>query len=142
MTTVKLKMRRTPYFDPLSPHGIRIATVKKLVKAKNLAQKNAWGRELSILKKLQLKYNSDDFWLNLNPAEQVESLAYFIGPYGSASVEKEWHLYLFMTGQGQAILHPQNTPDSGLASDYMFPTIRDQQLKKKENAVTWTDSPE
>lgn len=89
--------------DPLSPRGIRLTIVKKLVSREALAQKGAYGRELAILAKLQAKYPAaDSFWLNLKPALKLESLTYFLGTYGAASLKQEYDAWQFSQAQTNA----------------------------------------
>lgn len=135
--------RKPPRFDSLSPHGVRLAIVKKLVTPAALAVKGAWGRELSILKRLQAKYNSDDFWLWLSPAELLDSLAYFLGAYGSESLREHWNLYLFHRAQELAAQEDaagRASTRSYLASTSMPDRLEDKP-KRRENAITWADSP-
>jgi hypothetical protein len=129
--------RKPPQFCPLSPHGVRITIVQRLVNPASLKQKGAWGRELQILKRLQLRYPDDTFFLTLSPAEQVDSLTYFVAPFGAAQLQREWNLYQFSRAQDRQIAVDmesmprimEDTPADSLPA-----------LKPKETAVGWSDS--
>lgn len=132
--------RRPPKFDPLSPQSVRVTIVQRLVTPESLAGKGAWGRELHILKKLQETFRDEAFWLELAPAEQLESLSYFVAPFGAAQLREQWNLHVFGRAQEQISIDSQTSArmmdcgglDDGVAD---LPV-----LKKKENAIAWCDS--
>ncbi len=129
--------RRPFRFDPLSTHGVRTIIVRRLVNAASLAAKGAWGRELAILKKLQLRFPDDSFWLALRPAEQFESLAWCLGEYGRGAVEREWQNYQF--GRAQDQIEIDSIPTTPMIADTAEAIAALPPLRKRQTAMSWSD---
>lgn len=132
--------RRPPRFDPLSPQGVRITIVQRLVKAGSLAAKGGWPRELHILKKLQKEFSAEDFWLELTPAEQLDSLCWFLGEYGRAALKEQYNLHLFGRAQEQISIDSQASAAMIEATDGPGGVTTLPALRKKESPIAWCDS--
>lgn len=132
--------RKPPAIDPLSPHGIRVAVVAKLVSKESLAVRGAWGRELQILKRLQARFTADDFWLSLDPAEKLASLSYFVAPFGAGQLKEQWDQHLFRG----AMDRQQEQLDSYLRVSTLDNARQTEDapqvpLKRRETAISWAD---
>lgn len=128
--------RKPPKVDPLSPHAVRLAVVGRLVSPESLKQKGAWGRELHILKRLQLSFLDDAFWLTLQPAERVNSLSWFLTPFGKGSLQQHWNMHRFQKAQEQNAIDSQSS----------VPMIEDATgqteaapLRPRKTQVSWAD---
>lgn len=93
--------RKRQSLDPLSPHAIRIAIVKRLVAPASLTAKGGYARELHILKRLQAICPDDAFFLDLRPAEKLNSLAWFLTEYGRTALQQQFDLHRFGKAQEQ-----------------------------------------
>lgn len=133
--------RKPPQFDPLSPHSVRLACVSRLVSQEALKKPGAWGRELHILKRLQAQYSDESFWLTLSPADKLDSLAYFLAPFGAAQLREHWNLHQYAAAQENQI-----AIDRASSSDMMDSganTVAEADLpvvKPRETPVSWADS--
>ncbi len=138
--------RQPPRVDPLSPHGVRCATVGRLVSQESMKKPGAWPRELQILKRLQLRFADETFWTTLAPAERVDSLTYFIAPFGASQLQQHWNLHVFARSQEAQFVEErdarQNEIDSQSMSPMMESTNAPDQAKPaaKQSAVQWADS--
>lgn len=135
--------RTPPRVDPLSSHGIRRTVLQRLLKPAVLKVPKNWGRELAILKKLQVTFPHDLFWLQLSPAERLDSLCWFMSAYGKAALTEEWKAFLFR----QAEEHKQAAADqerldtlSSIAMMESTPTTDLPPLQPKRDALAWADS--
>jgi hypothetical protein len=79
-----------------------VAIVRRLVAPKVLKAKGVWGRELGVLKRLQKEFADDAFWLQLAPALPLDTLLWFCGEFGHASLKREWDLWIFSKAQDRA----------------------------------------
>jgi len=140
---LKQKPKRKP-IDPLSPHGVRLGVVARLVKPETFKVKGAWGRELHALKRLQLDFNDDCFWISLHPAERLDTLVWFMGSYGKAALKKEWNLFHFAKEQEQqqmeAQVQRQNAIDSQDSNNMMEDAGESERVvKPRQTVVSWAD---
>mgnify|MGYP001574115460 CR=1 FL=1 len=126
-------MRR---IDPLSPHGMRIAVVKRLVKGASFDNRAAMARELQILKSLQKEFHHEQFWADLQPAEKLDTLAWFKTEYGHAALVKEWDLFRFGRVQEFGQFEVDSRPTPRMVED----TKDLPKLSRKKTLAEWADS--
>lgn len=134
--------RPPPRPSPLSPHGIRLTVIKRLLKPEVLKVSKNWGRELAILKRLQRSYEMDAFWLELPMAEKLDSLCWFLTPFGQGCIKEQWQQFQFRhsTEQNQAVAD-QTRLDS-LSSQRMMESTPDDlpAIQPKRDSLAWADS--
>ncbi len=137
----KFTPSRSLTFAPLSPHRVRLAIVRRLVKPTTLAAPRAWGRELAILKKLQARCPHETFWLDLQLPEQLDSLAWFLSAYGSTTLKAAYDLYTHAQ-QHNLQLDVDRAASRPMIEGSPQDATPLPPLRKPKNAIRWADETE
>ncbi len=107
------------------------------------------ARELGLLKKLRRQYAPLDFWETVRPVIQLDTLLYFLGPYGAQQLREEWGAYRI--GQAEKVRLAEEALDREIALlersveaeapiELDSPTKVDR-IGSIKSAIQWADSP-
>lgn len=132
-------------------HKTRLKVLKSIIHPETLKwEKNAYGRELKLLKYFEAKFPDEDFWFQLNPGEYINSLAIYRTPDGEAKLRQVWDIFTLEKTQRrnreeaeleaeiaklELELNAHNDLDKVSKSNKLGGTIR-----PKPNAIDWVDS--
>lgn len=111
-------------------------------------------RELAILRKLRRLYEPLSFWRTIKPAAPLDSLSYFVAPYGAEQLRLEWAAFRIGAAEKarlaeEALDREVAALERSLEPTYPIPLdtpSKDPTLtptrRRPASAVAWADSPD